>query len=218
MAKLILGITNKNYSSWSLRPWILMTQSGIPFDEEMIRLDLPDFRTRVFAAGGQGKVPFLKHGPRTIWESLSIMEYLAELHPEKKLWPASAEARAMARSVANEMHAGFSALRNACPMNICRPPKAIAVSDAVKADVARIEELWKMCRAAHGKSGPFLFDRFSIADAMYAPVVSRLETFSIPVSKTSRAYMNAVLASKAWKAWKADALKEPWIVPEDEVD
>jgi glutathione S-transferase len=218
VAKLILGITNKNYSSWSLRPWMALTEAGIPFEEELIRLDLPDFRKRTFTAGGQGKVPFLKHGTRVVWESLAVMEYLAEQFPEKKLWPASVAARAMARSVSNEMHAGFGALRNACPMNLRRPVKPVPFSDAVKADIARIEAVWRTCRTTHGKGGKFLFGRFSIADAMYAPVVSRFETYAVPVSKASREYMDAVLGSKAFKAWSADASKEPWIVPEDEVD
>jgi glutathione S-transferase len=147
------------------------------------------------------------------------MEYLAELFPEKSLWPKAVTARAMARSAANEMHAGFSALRNACPMNLKRAKKpSPQMNDAVTRDVDRIEALWRECRARHGKGGKFLFGKFSIADAMFTPVVTRLDTYVIPVAEDTRAYMAAVMNTEAFRNWRDAALKEEWVVPHDEVD
>jgi glutathione S-transferase len=218
MAKPLLVIANKNYSSWSLRPYMALGMAGIPFDEKMIAFGEPRFGKEVRKISSAGKVPVLVHGKTVIWDSLAILEYLAETFPEKNLWPKSKAARAMARSVSNEMHSSYQALRNACPMNLRRPPKAIALSDAVMANVARIESLWRECRKTYGKGGKFLFGKFSNADAMFAPVVSRLETFAIPVAKDTRTYMDAVLSTKAFQIWKAAALLETAIVPEDEVD
>jgi glutathione S-transferase len=218
MSRLHLIIGNKNYSSWSLRPWLAMTQAGIPFDETVIALDMPDTKAKIAKFSPAGKVPILHHGKVVAWETLAILEYLAEVFPEKKLWPAGKAARAMARAISSEMHAGFSALRSACPMNLRRPQKPIALSDAVKRDAARIEDIWKTARSTYGKSGKFLFGRFSIADAMFAPVVTRFDTYAIPVSKDSRAYMDAVLGLPAFQSWKAAGLKESWVLAEDEVD
>ena len=218
MARLHLVIGNKNYSSWSLRPWLAMTHAGIPFEETVIALDLPDTKARIAEYSPAGKVPILHHGKVAVWETLAILEYLAEVFPEKKLWPAGKGARAMARAISNEMHAGFTALRNDCPMNLRRARKAIALSDGARRDVARIEEIWWTARSAHGKDGKFLFGRFSIADAMFAPVVTRLDTYDIPVSKESRAYMDAVMGTSAFQSWKAAGLKESWVIAEDEVD
>ena len=218
MSALTLVIGNKNYSSWSLRPWIALAEAGIPFDEILIRLDTPDTVREITAHSGAGRVPVLKHGAVTIWESLAILEYLAEAFPDKALWPADRAARALARSVSNEMHAGFGALRNACPMNLRRPRKPVPLSAEVKANVARIEALWRQCRAAHGGGGPFLFGRFGNADAMYAPVVTRFDTFAIPVAADTRAYMDAVMATAGFQRWKQAALQEPWIIAADEVD
>jgi glutathione S-transferase len=218
MSKLHLIVGNKNYSSWSLRPWLAMTHAGIPFDETVIALDMPDTKAKIAQYSPAGKVPILHHGKVAIWETLAILEYVAEIFPEKKLWPAGKAARAMARAISNEMHAGFTALRSACPMNLHRPQKPVALSDAAKRDVARIEDIWKMARSTHGKSGKFLFGRFSIADAMFAPVVTRFDTYAIPVSKESRTYMDAVLGLPAFQNWKAAGLKETWVIAEDEVD
>ena len=218
MGKLHLVIGNKNYSSWSLRPWIAMTMAGIPFKETMVLLDRPDTRRKIAVHSPSGRIPVLKDGKLAIWESLAILEYLAERFPEKNLWPRQTAARAMARAVSCEMHAGFSALRNACPMNLRRPRKAVTMSSAIRKDVARIEELWRDCRKKFGKGGKFLFGRFSIADAMFAPVVTRLDTYAIKVAPETRVYMEAVLATPAFQKWRASALKEKWIVPSDEVD
>ena len=218
MAKLHLIIGNKNYSSWSLRPWLAMTMAGLDFDETLILLDTPDTKKQIAEHSKAGRVPILRHGKVTIWETLAILEYLAETFPEKNFWPKAKAARAVARAISNEMHAGFSGLRNACPMNLRRPHKPIMLNDEIRADVARIEEIWRDCRKTYGKGGKFLFGRFCNADAMFAPVVTRFETYAIPVAKDTRAYMDTVLATKAFQKWKSAALKETWILPRDEVD
>ena len=218
MSKLQLVIGNKNYSSWSLRPWMALTMAGIPFREMVIPLDTPETAGLIAQHTAAGRVPVLHHGRQTVWESLAIMEYLAELFPEKHLWPKPLAARAIARAVANEMHAGFGALRNACPMNLRRPRKPVPMSEQVLKDVARIERIWRDCRARYGKGGKFLFGRFSIADAMYTPVVTRFDTYAIKVADDTRAYMDTILNTEAFIAWREAALKETWIVPSDEVD
>ena len=218
MAKLNLVIGNKNYSSWSLRPWLAMTMAGIEFDETLIQLDTPDTKKQIAEHSKAGRVPILRHGNVTIWETLAILEYLAETFPEKNLWPTPTAARAVARAVSNEMHAGFSGLRNACPMNLRRPPKPIALSEEIRADIARIEDIWRDCRQGYGQGGEFLFGSFSIADAMFAPVAARFETYDIAVSADSRAYMDVLFATPAFQKWKSAALKETWILPHDEVD
>lgn len=218
MAKLNLIIANKNYSSWSLRPWLAMTMAGLDFDETLILLDTPGTKKQIAEHSKAGRVPILRHGKVTVWETLAILEYLAETFPEKNFWPKAKAARAVARSISNEMHAGFSGLRNACPMNLRRPQKPVVLNEATRADIARIEEIWRDCRKTYGKGGKFLFGKFCNADAMFAPVVTRFETYAIPVAKDTRAYMDAVLATKAFQKWKSAALKETWIVPHDEVD
>ena len=218
MSNLHLVIGNRNYSSWSLRPWMALTMAGIPFRETVIPLDTPDTAKLIAEHSGAGRVPVLHHGRQVVWESLAIMEYLAELFPEKHLWPKTVAARAVARSVANEMHAGFGALRSACPMNIRRAKKPVALNESVRRDIARIEAIWRECRARFGKGGKFLFGKFSIADAMFTPVVSRFETFVVPVAEDTRGYMDAVLNTPAFMAWREAALNETWIVPADEVD
>ena len=195
-----------------------LTMAGIPFRETVIPLDTPDTARLIAQHSAAGRVPVLLHGRQTVWESLAIMEYLAELFPEKHLWPKPVSARAIARAVSNEMHAGFGALRNACPMNLRRPRKSVALSEQVLKDVARIEEIWRSCRAKFGKGGKFLFGRFSIADAMYTPVVTRFDTYAIKVADDTRAYMNTIMHTEAFQAWREAALKESWIVPSDEVD
>jgi glutathione S-transferase len=212
-----LVIGNKNYSSWSLRPWIAMTVAGIDFTEEVIALDLPDTKARIAAHSPAGRVPVLRHGNLTVWESLAILEYAAETWPDARLWPAAPAMRAMARAVASEMHAGFQRLREHCPMNMRRARAPIELPPGVLADVGRIEEIWRSCRDAQSENGPFLFGRFSNADAMYAPVVSRFEVYAVPVAKESRIYMEAVMALPAWQAWKQAASAEPWIIPAEEV-
>ncbi len=215
---LTLVIGNKNYSSWSMRPWIAMKAAGIAFDEVVISLDADDFKARVLNISGTGKVPVLVDGDVHIWESLAILEYLAEKFPAAKLWPADAAARAHARAVASEMHAGFLPLRKACPMNMWRPVKKLALDADVKANVDRIDALWTDCRSRFGAGGRFLFGAFGAADAMYAPIVARFHTYDAAVSETSRAYMAAVMALPAWAEWTQAALKEPWVLARNEHD
>lgn len=211
-----LVIGNRNYSSWSLRPWIAMRVSGIEFTEEVIALDQPDTKARIAARSPAGRVPVLLHGEIVVWESLAILEYLAEVYRDARLWPAAPAARAMARAVASEMHAGFQALRKHCPMNMRRPKAALELPPAVQADVRRIEDIWRTCREVHGADGPFLFGRFTAADAMFAPVVNRFEVYAVPVSQPSRDYMAAVMALPAWRIWKTSAEAETWVIPADE--
>jgi glutathione S-transferase len=215
---LTLVIGNKNYSSWSLRPWIAMKVAGIAFDEVVISLDAADFKARVSQISGTAKVPALVDGSVHVWESLAILEYLAEKFPAAKLWPSDPAARAHARAVAAEMHAGFLPLRRACPMNVWRPVKKRALDDDVVSNVRRIDAMWTDCRTRFGSGGPFLFGSFGAADAMFAPVVSRLHTYDIEVGTTARAYMATVMALPAWAEWRAAALAEPWVLPHDEVD
>jgi glutathione S-transferase len=214
--KLIIG--NKNYSSWSFRPWIAMKVAGIRFDEELISLDAPDFKSRLTAVSGTGKVPTLIDGEVQVWESLAILEYLAERFPEARLWPSDAAARAHARAISSEMHAGFQALRKACPMNMWRPVIKRDFPADVMANIARIDAMWSGCRERYGRGGAFLFGAFGAADAMYAPVVARFHTYGIEVSIKAKTYMNAVMALPAWSEWTNAAVKEPWVLAEDEVD
>ncbi|MCM2402309.1 glutathione S-transferase family protein [Rhizobium sp. S153] len=215
MEGLVLYIGNKNYSSWSMRPWIGLTAAGIPFEERLIPFD--------FAAGNPlfrdisptGRVPVLHHGALRVWESLSIMEYAAELFPDAGLWPEDVGDRAMARSISMEMLSGFRALRNACPMNIRREKGKIKLPEGVTDDVRRTEDIWRDMRRRSG--GPFLFGRFSAADAMYAPVVSRFDVYDLVSSGDTLEYMAAVQAHPAWIAWREAAKVETWVVPEDEV-
>jgi glutathione S-transferase len=220
MTKPILIIGNKNYSSWSLRPYLALSMVGIPFDEKMIRFGEPRFTREVKKISKAGQVPILLHNGLVVNDTIAIIEYASETWPEKNIWPKNKAARAKARSVSAEIHAGFLAIRKACPMNLRRdiklPPGGI--SEAVAGDVTRLEQLWAECRKEFGKGGPFLFGKFSAADAMFAPVVSRLQTFAIPVKKETRTYMNAVLTTPAFVKWKAESAAEKWIVPEDEVD
>src|SRR5215471_162070 len=214
--KLIIG--NKNYSSWSLRPWIAMKVAGIAFDEEVISLDAKDFKSRVTKISGTGKVPALADGKVQVWESLAILEYLAEKHPDARLWPADPAPRALARAIAAEMHAGFVPLRRHLPMNMWRPVIRRELPPEAQSNVRRIEAMWTDCRARYGTGGAFLFGAFGAADAMYAPVVSRFHTYAVEVGPVARTYMDAVMALPAWQEWYAAALKEEWLLEEDEVD
>jgi glutathione S-transferase len=213
-----LFIGNKNYSSWSMRPWIAMKVAGIAFKEEVIPLDAKDFKARVTKVSGTGKVPALVDGDIHVWESLAILEYLAESFPQAALWPADPKARAYARTVAAEMHAGFVPLRWHCPMNMWRPPKTRSLTPEAATDVRRIEAIWTDCRTRFGIGGPFLFGNFGAADAMFAPVVSRFETYAVEVGPVAQTYMDVVQGLSAWQEWRAAALQEPWVLSQNEVD
>jgi glutathione S-transferase len=213
-----LVIGNKNYSSWSFRPWLAMTVAGIAFEETVISLDASDFKERVTAVSGAGRVPVLIDGDIRVWESLAILEYLAEKFPSAGLWPRQAGVRAHARAVAAEMHAGFLPLRRHLPMNLSRPVKTRALDDGAARDVARIDAIWSECCATSKAGGPFLFGAFGATDAMYAPVVWRFHTYAVEVSAAARAYMRAVMALPAWSEWRQAARCEPWMLAHDEVD
>jgi len=212
-----LVLANKLYSSWSLRPWLLLKQMGIPFDEIVIPLDTPTSKTEILKRSPAGKVPILIDGAVTVWESIAIMEYAADAYGAP-VWPQDRAARAMARSVAAEMHAGFQALRSACPMNLGKKFAERNRGESVGQNVARFESIVREARGRFGRGGPFLFGAFSAADAMYAPVVTRLDTYSIPVAAETRAYMDAILSLPSFGEWLAAALRETWVVREDEVD
>ncbi|MEM8771464.1 MAG: glutathione S-transferase family protein [Pseudomonadota bacterium] len=209
MPNLILTIGDKNLSSWSFRPWFLMTQAEIPFTEENIKLDRPDSKKELLAKTPSGLVPCLRHDALAVWDSLAIMEYAADLFPEKQLWPEDLAARAVARAVSAEMHSGFPALRTVWPMIFLREHPNHTTQAGVARDIARIDALWTQCREAYGAKGDFLFGAFSIADAMYAPVVSRFLTYGpVNVSDASSRYMETISKTKAWDLWRDGAKAE----------
>jgi glutathione S-transferase len=215
MASLTLVIGNKNYSSWSLRAWLLMKHAGVTFEEIVVVLDTPGTREALERAGPSGRVPVLRHGALTVWDSLAICEYVAEL--SGKGWPQKAEARAVARAVAAEMHSGFTTLRSLWPMNARARNRHTAVTGALEADIERVDEIWNDCRSRFGESGPWLFGEYSIADAMYAPVVLRFNTYGARISQTARWYMASVLEDAALQEWLQAAKQEPWTIAADEV-
>ena len=217
-----LYIGNKNYSSWSLRPWLLMTHTGIAFDEIKLRLSFTEgspFKQAVAQHSPAGRVPVLVDEGFAIWDTLAIAEYLAEKYASKHLWPTAPLQRARARSLCAEMHGGFGALRNHCPMNVeaLLPEigaKVMAEQAEVRNDIKRIDEMWSEQLDKNG--GPFLFGEFSIADAYYAPVCLRIHTYALPVSQKSQSYVKHMLALPAMQAWIKDALNEHDFIAEDE--
>jgi glutathione S-transferase len=210
--KLVIG--NKNYSSWSMRPWLAMRAAGIAFEEVFIPLytDNKADKDRILSFSRAGKVPTLVDGDVTVWDSLSIIEYLAERFPDAKLWPQDRAARAYARSISAEMHSGFLPLRSECGMNLHRPVGAVTLSADAQANVARVQEIWTECRDRHGKSGPYLFGAFTAADAMYAPVVHRFRTYAIGVSPQVQAYMDTMMALPAFAEWTKAGLAETLVI------
>ncbi|MBD2090876.1 glutathione S-transferase family protein [Microcoleus sp. FACHB-1515] len=212
---LILIIGNKNYSSWSLRPWLVLKQSGLEFEEVRIPLDLPDTTEQISAYSPSGRVPALQHDGLTLWESLAICEYIAELAPDRHLWPAEAAARAVARAVSAEMHSGFSSLRSQMPVD-CRARRPQTATPAVQRDIDRICNLWQTCRQNFGGTGDFLFSSFSIADAMYAPVATRFVTYAVPLPPIAQAYVDALWQLPAMQEWLAAAAAETEVIDTDQ--
>jgi glutathione S-transferase len=209
--RLVIG--NKNWSSWSLRPWLAMRRAGIPFDEISIRLRRPESKAEILRHSPSGMVPTLIDGPLAVWDSLAILEYLAEQHPEAQLWPRELAARALARSISAEMHSGFSALRQNCSMELLARNPLPSLPPEVEADVRRIIAFWKDCRARFGADGPFLFSGFSAADAMYAPVCSRFRTYLADLTPygddgTAAAYVETIFAMPEMGLWTEDARVE----------
>jgi glutathione S-transferase len=209
MSELTLVVGSKNYSSWSLRPYLALAHTGQPFREVVIALDEPDTAAKIAQYSPSGRVPALRHGELSIWDSLSICEYLAETFPQAKLWPEDKHARAIARSVVAEMHSSFSNLRQNMTMDIRSRKPGKGRAPGVAEDIARIQELWNDCRSRFGQGGPFLFGHFTIADAFYAPVVTRFVTYEVELDAVGQAYREAVLNLPAMKTWTEAALKEP---------
>lgn len=208
-----LVIGNKNYSSWSMRPWLALRANRIAFDEVFIPLYTgDDDKKRILSFTDSGKVPALIDGDVTIWDSLAIIEYLAEGFPEARLWPEDRARRAHARSISAEMHSGFVALRTECGMNLHRPVGAITLSADARANIARIQQIWIECRERYGKFGPFLFGAFGGADAMFAPVVHRFRTYAIAVEPEAQDYMNTVMSLPAFQEWTTAGLAETIVI------
>jgi glutathione S-transferase len=216
MSAYTLIIGNKNYSSWSLRPWLAMKMAGASFREIVIPLRQPTTAADIVRHSPAGRVPILHDGEITVWESIAILEYLAEAMPEARLWPEDRKARATARAVSAEMHAGFVALRTHMPMNIRASKPGRGRTPEVEQDIRRIVALWEDCRACFDEGGPFLFGRFSNADAMYAPVVTRFNTYGVALHGEARAYADAILALPAMQEWFAAGKAEPWSMPEND--
>jgi len=220
MAEFTIYLGNKNYSSWSLRPWLALKHTGAAFEEVMIQLDQTDSAANLNRRSPSGRVPVLQHGALMIWESLAICEYLAEQFPAARLWPEEREARAHARAVSNEMHGGFAELRKYLPMDISRRWPLGDRMVKVGADIARIGAIWRECRARFGSrgangGGDFLFGGFTIADAMFAPVVTRFVTYSVSLDPVCSAYVAAMQRWPAMQQWTAAAKAEPWVINDD---
>ena len=210
---LTLIIGNKKYSSWSLRPWFYLKHHGIPFDEIRIPLYQEDSKKRILSYSPSGKVPLLIDGETRIWDSLAILEYLAELYPKTLGWPADMKDRALARSLAAEMHSGFQALRTSCGMNCHRPPGAKDLPEDTLKDIARISRIWQDCRARFGSEGPWLTGRFGILDAMYAPVALRVNTYRLDVGAAGQDYVDKVLHHPAIQEWMEAGRQEAEVIP-----
>lgn len=215
MAGLALVIGTKNYSSWSLRPWLLLRHLGIPFAERVIHLDSEEFAREVPRLSPSCRVPVLLHGELRVWESLAICEYASELAGGRG-WPADAGARAEARAVATEMHAGFQSLRSACPMNTRARDRRVPMTPALERDLQRVTTIWEHCRARYRDGGPWLFGGYTVADAMYAPVVLRFLTYGLPVGGAAAQYLRTTLDDAELRRWMADAGVEGVVVPADE--
>jgi glutathione S-transferase len=215
MPELMLLIGTRNYSSWSLRPWMLLRHLGIPFAEQVVHFDTDEFRTEVTRLSPTRRVPVLLHGATTVWESLAICEYASELAGGRG-WPANAAARAQARATASEMHAGFAALRSACPMNARARGRRVPMTPALELDIARIDAIWGEHRRVHGPDGPWLFGGYSAADAMHAPVALRFLAYGLPLSAAAREYHETVLADPHLQAWITAAEAEGVTIPADE--
>jgi glutathione S-transferase len=217
MLQLVIG--NKNYSSWSMRPWVLLREAGIAFEEVQLKFREEDGGLTVAGIdkySAAGKVPVLMVDGEPVWDTLAICETAAELFPQKQLWPADAKARRVARSICAEMHSGFQAVRNHMPMNISRRYPGKGINPDVKRDIDRIVEIWTSCRSRFGAGGALLFGRFSIPDAYYAPVVTRFQTYGVPLPRAAQDYCAAVLALGAVREWSDGAQREKEFVQSDE--
>ncbi|HRY24424.1 MAG: glutathione S-transferase family protein [Geminicoccaceae bacterium] len=215
MPERLLVIGNRNYSSWSLRPWLLLRQLGLPFTEERIALDQPDTKARILARSPAGRVPVLIEDELGVWESLAIIEHVADAN--NAVWPTEPATRAMARSISAEMHGGFTALRNELPMNVRAAGRKVRTSPAADADIARIKAIWSSAREAHGAAGPWLLGAFSAADAMFAPVASRFRTYGIDLPDALAQWQRTVLECAAMQEWATAARAEAEVIEHEEV-
>ena len=215
MDRLLLTIGNKNYSSWSLRPWILMKHLGLEFAERVLPLDTPEFSRDVGTVSPTRRVPVLEHGDLLIWDSLAICEYACELAGGG--WPRQRDARAVARAVSAEMHAGFGSLRSQWPMNARAEDRRTPPNPERATDIARIAQLWGDCRQRFGATGPWLFGEYSVADAMYAPVVLRFRTYGAELGERARAYVATVLEDAHMRDWLQAARAESWVIEASEL-
>ena len=209
---LTLVIANKRYSSWSLRPWLALTHFDVPFDEVVIPLDQAATSASIHEHSPAGKVPVLHHGDITVWESLAILDYLADAFYDRVWWPTDPHAKAHARAVTAEMHAGFGPLRQALTMDVLTKYEPRTWEETVAKNIARVQDIWRDCRTRFGADGDFLFGAFTIADAMYAPVVTRFKTYAVEMDDVSSAYADAVMALPAMQTWIAEAAEEPWVI------
>lgn len=217
MSDLTIYLGNKNYASWSLRAWLALKSTAAEFDEVVIPLYQPGSRQTVIQYSPSGRVPALRHRDLTVWDSFAICEYLAEIFPDAGLWPSDPVARAAARSVSAEMHAGFAAMRQEMPMNIRSSFPGRKLSSEAQADINRIMAIWRDCRSRFGEGrGDFLFGNFTIADAMYAPVVTRFRTYKIDLESEAELYCAAIMGTPEMQEWAAAARNEPMIVEEYE--
>lgn len=220
MNEFTIIIGNKNYSSWSMRAWLALKKTGRAFREENILLRQAETKGRILDHSGAGKVPVLKHGPVSVWESLAICEYLADAFPDAELWPAGTAARAHARAVSSEMHAGFARLRENMPMDVTHDRRRESRAHLVQDEIARVAAIWNEARRQFGQkaTGEFLYGAFTAADAMFAPVVSRFRTYGVMLDEVCARYMNAVLEWPGFKEWEAGALAETAIIEFDVFD
>jgi glutathione S-transferase len=217
MAALALLVGSKNYSSWSLRPWLVLRHSGLEFEEECVALRSPGFAERVRAWSPAGKVPALRHGATAVWDSLAICEYLCDAFPELRLWPRADGERALARAISAEMHSGFASLRAQMPMNVRASGRSVKPTPELETDVARVCAIWRDCRARAAARGPFLFGQFSIADAMYAPVAFRFATYGVGLGPVEAAYVESLRRLPAMAEWAAAAAAESEVIADYEL-
>ena len=214
MSDITIVLGNKNYSSWSLRPWLALKHTGAAFDELVVPLYRDGFREQILAWSAAGKVPILRHGDLTVWESLAICEYLAETFPDARLWPRDRAPRALCRAVSSEMHGGFTGLRQNLPMDLSRRHPGAGRIEQAQADIDRVTTIWRDCRARFGATGagPFLFGDFTVADAMYAPVATRFLTYGGALDPVCAGYVEALMDLPAMRDWAAAAAAEPWVI------
>ena len=216
MSALMLVVGSRNYSSWSLRPWLLLRHLGLPFTERQLKLDTPEFDAEIATVSPTRRVPVLLHGAVRVWESLAICEYASEL-AQGRGWPGDPALRATARAIAAEMHSGFAALRAACPMNARVSGRQVPMTPSLERDVKRIDAIWSGCRRDNGELGPYLFGGFSIADAMFAPVVLRVRSYGLPLSELARRYQETMMSDAHLAEWIEASRLETRVIPHEEV-